>query len=422
MDEGINSSTPAWLTEEFIEAILREDEKTQHLQVARADVQPAVAKGDNFGGLLHRVTAEIYYQNNGNNQEKSELRCIIVKSLPSDDWYREVLDQAGVFKREMRMYKVILPAMYKLLKEKLPGVTIPALTARTYTSSITNETLVLEDLRPLGYRMVDRRQQLDLEHCVVALRALAQFHALSVALNDRDPSLMDHFREGFYTPERRHILSPFLQPTLDTLASAVEKWPEYERFGDKIRQIAATSVDRIIDVVKPKNNSLCVLNHGDFWINNILFRYHPKNGKVLGAKFVDFQVSRYSSPALDLQYFIYTSAKEDVRDKSLRHLLQEYHASLTHTLQLLGCGKYAITFGELEQEMKERAFFGLITACTYLGAVLADPSEVVDLDSNFGEESRKNGGQSPMEKAYAGERFRKIFRKFLIHFENEGLL
>jgi len=42
------------------------------------------------------------------------------------------------------------------------------------------------------------------------------------------------------------------------------------------------------DVVE-QTSSINVLNHGDFWSNNILLE-KDENGNYCGAKFVDFQV------------------------------------------------------------------------------------------------------------------------------------
>lgn len=45
--------------------------------------------------------------------------------------------------------------------------------------------LILEDLAPKGFRMADRQTGLDLDHCLLAIRNLAAFHASSVALVEK---------------------------------------------------------------------------------------------------------------------------------------------------------------------------------------------------------------------------------------------
>lgn len=271
---GMADVRPKWLDAEFLEAVLRAADGDAGLRVDGSAASLAVAAGDNFASLLLRVTASV---------AGSGARHLIVKALPSGD-LRETLVAAGLFARERAVYDA-LPAMYALW----PGASL-TLTPRCLPA-VREDTLVLEDLRPLGYRMVDRRRQLDAAHCHVALRALARFHALSVALHRRRPRAMEPFREGLYTASRRDCVHTFLCGAIASLAGVVETWDGFGRFGDKLRHLADTAVDRIIDVVKPDPDALCVLNHGDFWINNILFRYHQETGEVVDVRFVDFQVN-----------------------------------------------------------------------------------------------------------------------------------
>ena len=54
-----------------------------------------------------------------------------------------------------------------------------------YTEIGDPSLLVIEDLAPLGFRMADRQAGLDLQHCLLAINRLAQFHASSVALSEK---------------------------------------------------------------------------------------------------------------------------------------------------------------------------------------------------------------------------------------------
>ena len=59
-----------------------------------------------------------------------------------------------------------------------------------------------------------------------------------------------------------------------------------------------------------------VLNHGDFWINNMMFQYDgTATTNPQDIRLVDLQICRFSSQALDLQYFVVTSIQEQVRAK-----------------------------------------------------------------------------------------------------------
>jgi hypothetical protein len=58
---------------------------------------------------------------------------------------------------------------------------------------------VLEDLCAEGFKMAERRQGLDLAHCLLVMRLLARFHAASVVLHDQDPESMSIYEQSFFS-------------------------------------------------------------------------------------------------------------------------------------------------------------------------------------------------------------------------------
>jgi hypothetical protein len=71
-------------------------------------------------------------------------------------------------------------------------------------------------------------------------------------------------------------------------------------------------------------NKVLVLNHGDAWTNNLLFRYDDDSGLPIKCCMIDFQLVTCLPPVRDLMYFFFTTTTKKFRDKYLHELLQFY--------------------------------------------------------------------------------------------------
>jgi hypothetical protein len=407
---------PRWLDDEFIQDVLRSREEYSAVCVVKSEVQLAVGKGENYSSTTYRVAVE--FKGRKNNEE-TEMTGLIIKMLSAVESMVKFLTELKSFEKETELYQITVPAMFNFLQQNTQGREVQHWTPFCYKTSRPH-TLVLEDLMTLHCKMANRHDRLDLLHCTLALKGLAKFHAASVALYDKNPNCMADYVENMYNEKNRHFFVNFMTSAINALADVVERWYGFEKYGDKLRGVLPTYWDRIANIVKPVPDSLSVLTHGDFWVNNMMFHYCPETGKPDQVRLIDFQIASYSTPVLDLQYFIHTSASEPERSEYTEHLLQVYHTELRDTLQTLGCDHHIYTFEQLKKEYEDRLFFGLITACTVLSVVLADPAEAFDMQN-----VREDGSQidpKSVEKTYSGSRYKEAFQKLLPQFERKGLL
>ncbi|XP_076241252.1 uncharacterized protein LOC143183563 isoform X2 [Calliopsis andreniformis] len=276
--------------------------------------------------------------------------------------------------------------------------------------------LIVEDLATLGYRMADRQAGLDYNHSILAIRRLATFHATSVALCEKEPKHKAMYRKGMFNDSYPEEMADFFIGCCMAFANEVETWPQFGKsYADKIRNLAPHLYKKGSAVVARNDDEFNVINHGDCWVNNMLFRY-DENSKPVQQIFVDFQLCIYTSPAIDLHYFLSTSPSDHVSEHYMDVLLDEYLQQLSDMMKQLGCKTPTPTMSQLQMYMKQRMLYAFISSLGVLPLILTDQSEVKDLDEIM---SDKDGYNS------AGMRsslYRKIMSKRLPKYLEMGLL
>ncbi len=89
----------------------------------------------------------------------------------------------------------------------------------------------------------------------------------------------------------------------------------------------------IVETLESSGPLVCIV-HGDYWNNNMLFKY--EDGIPVSLRMLDFQLSRIGHPLGDVTYFLYTSTLPKTRQEYLDDLLCHYFDTLTTDLRLLG--------------------------------------------------------------------------------------
>lgn len=196
-----------------------------------------------------------------------------------------------------------------------------------------NECVLLEDLSVRNYNIIDRQtEETTADHVHLVMKTLAKFHAISFALKDQQP---EKFRT--FAPKLSEIFirtqDPFMKEyfrkqgeTVIELLSAEEDAHLLNKvkklFEKNAMEVAADCLDleKIGDGV--------VISHADTWQNNTMFK-RDNNGKPIAINLVDWQLSRVTSPIIDIVYFMFACTTKELRDAHYDDFLNTYHKSLS---------------------------------------------------------------------------------------------
>lgn len=169
--------------------------------------------------------------------------------------------------------------------------------------------------------------------------------------------------------------------------------------------------------VSQKECSFKVLNHGDVWVNNFLYKY--KDGKPQEVIFVDYQLCHYTTPGMDLNYFINTSPNNEIRQNQSDQLIQMYYNEFASTLAHLNLLKIP-TLEDLYREISRCEFYGFMAISGILPIFLLDKSE--SKDSHLEKVGDAEEGDEIRNAMYYNKKYQTAAKAILPRFNEHGVL
>lgn len=282
----------------------------------------------------------------------------------------------NLFPKEIEMYGTYVPGFEQLYKEAGSPITFSAKSFRI-SKEVSAEYLILENLQPGGFKMCDRMKGMDMEHTKCTLKKLAQWHAASLKYKELNGPYPPKYDYGIFSEKTKDVFKSMMAPTKNSFLAALEKFDgvdEYlhklvrypESFTDtllKHRVILLQSplmdahVDKVIEDAKINEAEFNVLNHGDAWINNIMFQYDAE-GLVKEIFLLDHQCAKYGNPAQDLYYFIMSSTQLDIKIDQFDYLIRWYHENLEAHAKLLKYNGFVPSLKELHVILLKHPIYG----------------------------------------------------------------
>lgn len=255
-------------------SILKEIAENENFITYRINLSNGSEKGD---GLLSEITnVQISGQRKTEKCEINDELNLVCKVAFSDKSQREQFKCDIVFEREIYFYNEIAPVFMKFQKER--GLTeneifnaFPKCYKAVYDPEREIFVIIMEDMRVKNFQMWQKGRFAKIENTRLIIRELAKLHAISFAMKDQCP-------EDFSRFENIKDLWPiFIDPgaiyniTISNFQRVIRMLdkPEHKQiygiFLKNLKNYYVTCSDESIP------RKFCVINHGDAWMNNILF-------------------------------------------------------------------------------------------------------------------------------------------------------
>lgn len=204
---------------------------------------------------------------------------------------------------------------------------------------------MLEDLKIRGFVPIDRyTEELTVDHVALYLKAVAKYHAISMAVKDQQPEIFQKFTANL----RKNIFqrhNELLRNYFDQQVANVISLFSTSHHGDaallvKLKEFFnRNAVDIFVDGVEAEaNESAVIVSYGDANLNNTMFRYRDDddgNRKPIEICMLDWQSSRPASPVTDIVFYMFACVTKEVRDAHYEHLLEIYHEMLSAHIRRL---------------------------------------------------------------------------------------
>lgn len=159
-------------------------------------------------------------------------------------------------------------------------------------------------------------------------------------------------------PEDHPMMEGFFK-ILKSFETAVRGYGDCDVYADKIsRWNRMKLVNLFIDVAKPMRGGFQILNHGDTWLNNMMFKFDDDNNPI-DVSMIDYQMSFWGTPSADFLYFFVTSVADDIKVTHFDDLVEHYHEQLSSALKKLNYDQHIPTLWEIQTDLLDGGGYGL---------------------------------------------------------------
>lgn len=178
----------------------------------------------------------------------------------------------------------------------------------------------------------------------------------------KEPDVYKSFSKGFVEAFDRkqsttkYLFNSWLEKVIIYLQN-LQQTNETKKVLKLLGEIKLIIFDKMTELISEKNEH-CVYNHGDCWMNNMLFNKTDNSIKML-----DLQMMRFTSVATDLSYFLYINLENEERVRNMDVILEKYLIELHKCMKNNGVEEVArkpYDMAWLKQEMNKYSIVGFV--------------------------------------------------------------
>lgn len=310
-----------------------------------------------------------------NSSNVRKINFFIKRHPPQGTRQFDVLSKTGVFNREIQLYTKLFPLIFDQLHHYIPVCFL----------GIEDNILVLEDMVSKGFVMLDNKFfTFDFPHCEIVMETLGMFHSQSIIFEERNKmNLVEFCREMRIDIEPNNDSEEGVSALYKTLTHGILYCTENNFQFDsatcgKFHDVFLNVVSNMKDIIAMKGRK--VQDHGDLWSNNMMFKYD--DGKPVKCCFIDFQTTRYTSPARDILIFLYYTTTRAFRIENSEKLLKIYYDSLAKCLAEVNMDIWEIyPWEEFLESIANFRLYSLIRVIYILPIAFSDLKTNEDSDS-----------------------------------------
>ncbi|KYM87851.1 hypothetical protein ALC53_03286 [Atta colombica] len=283
--------------------------------------------------------------------------------------------------------------------------------------------IALENVNEQGYYSCTYpcKYNTPLEYTLAAMREIGRFHGKGYVMKELQRekffAIVEQLQEIKYDRMINENRIIFLNLTATRAVEYLRNQGYDTAFCDKTEALLSNAFDKVMMKAVESREPLSTLCHGDFVLDNILFKM--ENNGQYRAILIDFAFLRYTTPVVDLSTYLCLSCSNEVRKDKFFEIIRAYHDALKEYLleaNIWDSEKYS--YEALLDDYKRDGLFGFVIASSYLPILMGylKKGNLTCINEFENEERAKQN------KQLGGNKISKILADMLLHLRDLGCL